>query len=86
VGERIDDDKAVQAVKALYATGFYADVRLEPTATCSCVRAGAPGHRRDRDRGRQEFTKDNLKDGLKQGRHRGIEDLRQSLLDRRRRS
>src|SRR5947209_19301746 len=29
VGERVDDDKAAAAVKALYATGFYSDVRLE---------------------------------------------------------
>ena len=29
VGERIDDEKAAQSVKALYATGFYSDVRLE---------------------------------------------------------
>ena len=29
VGERIDDDRASQAVKALYATGFFRDVRLE---------------------------------------------------------
>jgi outer membrane protein insertion porin family len=29
VGERIDDQRASQAVKALYATGFFRDVRLE---------------------------------------------------------
>ena len=29
VGERIDDEKAAAAIKALYATGFYQDVRLE---------------------------------------------------------
>ncbi|HVF65393.1 MAG TPA: outer membrane protein assembly factor BamA [Casimicrobiaceae bacterium] len=29
VGERIDDERASQAVKALYATGFFRDVRLE---------------------------------------------------------
>jgi len=29
VGERIDDEKAAQSIKALYATGFYQDVRLE---------------------------------------------------------
>jgi len=32
VGERIDDEKAAQAIKALYATGFYQDVRLERDA------------------------------------------------------
>ncbi|MEO8675488.1 MAG: POTRA domain-containing protein, partial [Casimicrobiaceae bacterium] len=29
VGERVDDAKAAQAVKALFATGFFRDVRLE---------------------------------------------------------
>ncbi|HVN33643.1 MAG TPA: outer membrane protein assembly factor BamA [Casimicrobiaceae bacterium] len=29
VGERLDDQKAAQAVKALFATGFFRDVRLE---------------------------------------------------------
>jgi outer membrane protein insertion porin family len=29
VGERIDDEKAASAVKALYATGFFRDVRIE---------------------------------------------------------
>src|SRR5512144_2450649 len=29
VGERVDDEKLSAAVKALYATGFFRDVRLE---------------------------------------------------------
>src|SRR6516164_4224846 len=29
VGDRIDDEKIAEAVKALYATGFFRDVRLE---------------------------------------------------------
>jgi len=29
VGERVDDEKIAQAVKALYATGFFRDVRIE---------------------------------------------------------
>ena len=29
VGDRIDDERAAQAVKALFATGFFRDVRLE---------------------------------------------------------
>src|SRR6266498_805383 len=29
VGDRLDDAKAAQAVKALFATGFFRDVRLE---------------------------------------------------------
>ncbi|HQR51597.1 MAG TPA: POTRA domain-containing protein, partial [Methylophilaceae bacterium] len=29
VGDTMDDDKAAQALKALYSTGFFKDVRLE---------------------------------------------------------
>src|SRR5512144_2001890 len=29
VGDRVDDETAAQAVKALFATGFFRDVRLE---------------------------------------------------------
>src|SRR5262249_34498304 len=29
VGDRVDDEKIAQAVKALFATGFFRDVRLE---------------------------------------------------------
>src|ERR671912_2097361 len=29
VGDRIDDDRAAASIKALYATGFYSDIRLE---------------------------------------------------------
>ena len=29
VGDRVDDEKAAAAVKALYATGLFKDVRLE---------------------------------------------------------
>src|SRR5690348_2412622 len=29
VGDRLDDDKAAQSIKALFATGFFKDVRIE---------------------------------------------------------
>ena len=29
VGETMDDDKATQAIKSLYGTGFFKDVRIE---------------------------------------------------------
>src|SRR5437879_1493818 len=29
VGDRVDDEKVAEAIKALYATGFFRDVRLE---------------------------------------------------------
>ena len=83
VGERIDDDKSAQAVKALYATGFYSDVRLEADGDVLVVfvqeRAAIAAIEIE---GAKEFTKDNLKDGLKQA---GIAESKiydKSVLDR----
>jgi outer membrane protein insertion porin family len=83
VGEKIDDEKAAAAIKALYATGFYSDVRLEADGDVLVVSV----HERpaiasiDID-GAKEFTKENLKDGLKQA---GIAESKiydKSLVDR----
>jgi outer membrane protein insertion porin family len=83
VGERIDDDKAAQAVKALYATGFYADVRLEADGDVLVVAVQErPAIAAIDIEGAKEFTKDNLKDGLKQA---GISESKiydKSILDR----
>ena len=83
VGERIDDDKAAQAVKALYATGFYSDVRLEADGDVLVVSVQErPAIAAIEVEGAKEFTKDNLKDGLKQA---GIAESKiydKSLLDR----
>ncbi len=83
VGERIDDEKAAQAVKALYATGFYADVRLEADGDVLIVAVQErPAISAIDIEGAKEFTKDNLKDGLKQA---GISESKiydKSLLDR----
>jgi outer membrane protein insertion porin family len=83
VGERIDDDKAAQAVKALYATGFYADVRLEADGDVLVVAVQErPAIAAIEIEGAKEFTKDNLKDGLKQA---GISESKiydKSILDR----
>jgi outer membrane protein insertion porin family len=83
VGERIDDEKAAQAIKALYATGFYSDVRLESEGDVLIVFVQErPAIASIDIEGAKEFTKDNLKDGLKQA---GIAESRiydKSLLDR----
>ena len=83
VGERIDDDKAAQAIKALYATGFYSDVRLESDGDILIVFVQErPAIAQIDIEGAKEFTKDNLKDGLKQA---GISESKiydKSLLDR----
>ena len=83
VGERIDDEKAAAAVKALYATGFYSDVRLEADGDVLIVFVQErPAIAAIEIDGAKEFTKENLKDGLKQA---GISEAKiydKSLLDR----
>jgi outer membrane protein insertion porin family len=83
VGDRIDDEKAAQAIKALYATGFYQDVRLERDADVLIVAVQErPAISGIEIEGAKEFTRDNLKDGLKQA---GIQENKiydKSILDR----
>ena len=83
VGERMDDDKAAAAIKALYATGFYSDVRLEVENDVLIVfLVERPAISQIDINGAKEFTKDNLKDGLKTA---GISEAKifdRSLLDR----
>ncbi|HEY2629458.1 MAG TPA: outer membrane protein assembly factor BamA [Usitatibacter sp.] len=83
VGDKIDDEKAAAAIKALYATGFYADVRLETDGDVLIVFVQErPAIAAIEIEGAKEFTKDNLKDGLKQA---GISEAKiydKSLLDR----
>ncbi len=67
VGERLDDEKSAQAIKALYATGFYNDVRLEVDGDVLIVFVQErPSIAQIDIEGAKEFTKDALKDGLKQ--------------------
>jgi outer membrane protein insertion porin family len=83
VGDRLDDEKAAQAIKALYATGFYSDVRLEADGDVLIVFVQErPAIAAIEIEGAKEFTRDNLKDGLKQA---GIAEAKiydKSLLDR----
>jgi outer membrane protein insertion porin family len=83
VGERMDDDKAAQSIKALYATGFYTDVRLEVENDVLVVFVvERPAISSIEINGAKEFSKDNLKDGLKTA---GISESKifdRSLLDR----
>jgi outer membrane protein insertion porin family len=83
VGDRLDDDRAAAAIKALYATGFYSDVRLEADGDVLIVSVQErPAIASIEIEGAKEFTKDNLKDGLKQA---GIQESKiydKSLLDR----
>src|SRR5688572_10572037 len=83
VGERVDDDRAAAAIKALYATGFYSDIRLEADGDVLIVFVQErPAIAQIDFEGMKEFTKENLKDGLKQA---GIQEAKiydKSVLDR----
>ena len=83
VGESMDDDKAAAAIKALYATGFYSDVRLEVENNVLIVfLVERPAISQIDINGAKEFTKENLKDGLKSA---GISEAKifdRSILDR----
>jgi outer membrane protein insertion porin family len=83
VGDAMDDEKAAAAIKALYATGFYSDVRLEAENDVLVIFVQErPAIAQIDIVGAKEFTKENLKDGLKQA---GISEAKifdRSLLDR----
>jgi outer membrane protein insertion porin family len=66
VGDRIDDEKASAAVKALYATGFFRDVRLEAEGEVLVVIVQErPTISQIDIVGTKEFDKDTLKKALK---------------------
>ncbi len=83
VGDRVDDEKASAAIKALYATGFYDDVSLQAEGDVLVVTVRErPAIAKIELVGAKEFTKENLTDGLKQV---GISESKifdRSVLDR----
>ena len=83
VGDTIDDEKAAQAVKALFATGFFRDVRLEAQdGVLLVVVQERPTISKVDFSGNKEFDNDTLKKALKDI---GITDARifdRSALDR----
>ena len=68
VGERIDDQKAAQAVKALFATGFFRDVRLEveDNSVLVVIVQERPTISKVDLVGNKEFDTDTLKKALKE--------------------
>lgn len=67
VGETLDDAKAAAAIKALFATGFFKDVRLETdNGVLIVMLQERPAISQIDFVGLKEFTKEQLKDGLKQ--------------------
>ena len=66
VGDRVDDEKASAAVKALYATGFFRDVRLEAeNGVLVVIVQERPTISQIDISGTKEFDKDTLKKALK---------------------
>ncbi|MDR1708269.1 MAG: outer membrane protein assembly factor BamA, partial [Candidatus Accumulibacter sp.] len=67
VGETMDDEKATQAIKALFATGFYKDVRLEvENGVLVVLLEERPAIAQIDFVGLKEFDKDQIIKGLKE--------------------
>lgn len=83
VGETLDDEKSAAAVKALYATGFFKDVRLETENGVLVVTVQErPAIAQVDIVGSKEFTKEQLKDGLKAAGLAESKIFDKALLDR----
>jgi outer membrane protein insertion porin family len=83
VGEELTNEKASEAVKALYATGFFKDVRLETQDNVLIILVEErPAIAQVEFSGMKEFSADEIKSALKQ---LGVADgriLDRSLLDK----
>ncbi|MDC8445092.1 MAG: outer membrane protein assembly factor BamA [Nitrosomonas sp.] len=83
VGDTLDATKATAAVKALYATGFFKDVKLKAENGVLIVQVEErPAIAQINITGAKAFEKDKLKEGLKQA---GLSESRifsRSMLDR----
>jgi outer membrane protein insertion porin family len=67
VNDTVTDESATAAIKALYATGFFSDVRLEKEGNVLVVVVQErPAIAQIDINGSKELSKDSLKDGLKQ--------------------
>jgi outer membrane protein insertion porin family len=67
VGETMDDDKAAQAIKGLFSTGFFKDVRLEQEGDVLVVIIQErPAIAKIDFSGNSAFPSDKMKEGLKQ--------------------
>lgn len=83
VGDTVDDDRIAAALKALYATGFFKDVRLEAENGVLIVQIEErPAISQITITGSKEFTQEQLKDGLKQIGLSEAQIFNRSLLDR----
>lgn len=83
VGDTMDDDKATQAIKSLYGTGFFKDVRIEAeNGVLVVIVQERPAISEISFEGNKSFPSDKMKEGLKQiGLSEGLI-FDKSLLDR----
>lgn len=83
VGDRMDDAKATQAIKSLYATGFFKDVRIEAEGDVLVILVQERSAIADISfSGNKSFQSDKIKEGLKQiGLSEGLI-FDRSMLDR----
>ncbi|HEY0562515.1 MAG TPA: outer membrane protein assembly factor BamA [Methylophilus sp.] len=66
VGDIMDDDKATQAIKSLYATGFFKDVRIESEGNVLLITVQERASVAQIDfSGNKSFPSDKMKEGLK---------------------
>src|SRR5215467_135590 len=66
VGDRLTDEKASAAIRALFATGFFRDVRLEVQGSVLIVALEErPAISSIEFSGMKEFEKDKVKQGLR---------------------
>lgn len=83
VGDTVDRAKASAAIKALYATGFFKDIKLKAEGNLLIVQVQErPAIAQISINGAKEFDKEKLKDGLKQA---GLSESRifsRSLLEK----
>lgn len=83
VGDLLDEEKAADAIKALYATGFFKNVKLKSENSVLIVQLEErPAIAEISINGAKEFEEEKLKEGLKQA---GLSESRifsRSLLDR----
>src|SRR6476660_2617600 len=67
VGDTLTEERAAEAIKSLYATGFFKDVRLESDGNIRVVSVvERPAIAQIDFVGQKEFDKDKLRDALKQ--------------------
>ena len=83
VGDTLTDDKTAAAIKALYATGFFKDVRLEAQDGVLIVTVEErPSIAKVTLSGTKEFSEDDLKKGLKEAGLTNGRVLDRSLLEK----